>query len=148
MSSEVTLVIGLIEISFGACSRREPVTTTSSTCGGGAAGAVCPRANGTAAELAAVARASRTACRSARLGWFIRENSPELKLLPFAFTARGREWDVAAVRRLISVCRNTTRCRNVAYIPRFHWDGYRQLAARKLCLKNNSHSAVAVSQMF
>src|SRR5437667_10190509 len=72
MSSEVTLVIGLIEISFGACSRREPVTTTSSTCTGGAAGAACAYTSEGAAVVAHAARAKRTAFRTLRLEFDIR----------------------------------------------------------------------------
>ena len=41
MSTAVTVVMGLMEMSFGACSSREPVTTTSSTGAGAAAGAAC-----------------------------------------------------------------------------------------------------------
>jgi len=37
ISSDPTLVMGLMEMSFGACSRRDPVTTTSSTAGAAAA---------------------------------------------------------------------------------------------------------------
>src|SRR5258708_27069776 len=75
MSSAVTLEMGLIETSFGACIRRDPVMTTSST-GAGVAGAVCAYASGPAAVVAAAAREKRTAFRTFKLGFLIRR-TPE-----------------------------------------------------------------------
>src|ERR1700756_2677596 len=58
-------------MSFGACSKREPVTTTSSTGAGFCAGAVWASANGVA-EVAAVMSARRTALRTHRFEFVIR----------------------------------------------------------------------------
>src|SRR5438067_9444405 len=72
MSTAVTLVMGLMETSFGDCSKREPVTTTSST-GAGVAGAVaCAYTITGAAVDAHAARAKRTAFRTLRLEFDIR----------------------------------------------------------------------------
>ena len=76
ISAEVTLVTGLIEMSFGFCWMREPVTTTSCcTEGAGAAGveagAVCARASGPPTVVATAASVKRTACRRARLEFVI-----------------------------------------------------------------------------
>src|SRR5579863_1915879 len=64
-------------MSFGACAMREPVTTTSCTASAGApaagAAAVCAYASGTAAVVAQAVRATRTACRTFRLGFLMLE---------------------------------------------------------------------------
>src|SRR5205807_3991564 len=72
MSSEVTLEIGLMEMSFGACSNRDPVTTTSSTGAGVAGAAACAYTITGAAVVAHAARAKRTAFRTLRLEFDIR----------------------------------------------------------------------------
>src|SRR2546429_501519 len=67
MSTAATLVMGLTEMSFGDCSKRDPVTTASST-GGGVAGAVaCAYTITGAAVDAHAARARCTAFRTLRL---------------------------------------------------------------------------------
>src|SRR5437588_2011362 len=72
MSTAVTLVMGLMETSFGDCSKREPVTTTSSTGGGVAGAAACAYTIRGAAVDAHAARARRTAFRTLRLEFDIR----------------------------------------------------------------------------